>query len=194
MCGYHWSYCSHSRDQTWGMVAHHPYTYFFSLVHWACWYFPRECSMNVNVNAQLFIAQELVPLMQNKKKETNSDDSESRVSPRILHIGTAAAHRYFTVCIFSQQSVVWQTKINVQDWSTYCVSKAAFFMLHEALKNELKPLGILVGSVMPGVVETPMQVHVYLYKSSVCDFLTSFEIPLYYSGCGTTQHSMGRSV
>jgi benzil reductase ((S)-benzoin forming) len=40
---------------------------------------------------------------------------------------------------------------------SYCVSKAALFMLYLCLRDELQELDITVGSAMPGIVDTPMQ-------------------------------------
>lgn len=58
---------------------------------------------------------------------------------RILHISSGAAHRALA------------------GWAAYCTSKAALFMLYQVLNTELKQKNILVGSVRPGVVNTPMQ-------------------------------------
>ncbi|CAK8992082.1 Uncharacterized oxidoreductase C30D10.05c [Durusdinium trenchii] len=61
---------------------------------------------------------------------------------RILHISTGAAHSA------------------MDGWSAYCTSKAAFFMLYQSLKLELAPLGIVVGSVSPGVIDSNMQAEI----------------------------------
>lgn len=58
---------------------------------------------------------------------------------RVLHISSGAAHR------------------PLASWYGYCSSKAAFHMIYKMLEEELRPRGILVGSVRPGVVDTPMQ-------------------------------------
>lgn len=58
---------------------------------------------------------------------------------RILHIGSGAAHS------------------PMHGWAAYNISKAAFFMLYRCLDKELRPKGILTGSVKPGIVETEMQ-------------------------------------
>lgn len=58
---------------------------------------------------------------------------------RVLNISSGAAHRA------------------VRGWGAYCTSKAALFMLGRCLSEELEPQGIRVGSVRPGVVDTPMQ-------------------------------------
>ena len=56
---------------------------------------------------------------------------------RVLHIGSGAA--YFPV----------------KGWAAYCVSKAAISMLTRCFQEELPSLP--VASVMPGIVDTPMQ-------------------------------------
>lgn len=58
---------------------------------------------------------------------------------RILHISSGAAHHAYA------------------GWGAYCTSKAALHMLYLVWNKELKEQGILVGSVRPGVVDTPMQ-------------------------------------
>lgn len=58
---------------------------------------------------------------------------------RILHISSGAAHRA------------------LPGWGAYCMSKAALYMAYEVLKQELAGTGIAVGSLRPGVVDTPMQ-------------------------------------
>lgn len=58
---------------------------------------------------------------------------------RVLHIGSGAAHFWLA------------------HWTQYCVTKAAFFQLMRCLDGELSPRGVRVGSVMPGLVDTPMQ-------------------------------------
>lgn len=61
---------------------------------------------------------------------------------RILHISSGAAHR----CLVG--------------WGGYCSSKAALHMLYLCLREELAPRGVHVGSVRPGVVDTPMQTRI----------------------------------
>ena len=58
---------------------------------------------------------------------------------RILHISSGAAHHAY------------------YGWGAYCTSKAALYMLYQVLKEELQKYDILVGSIRPGVVDTPMQ-------------------------------------
>ena len=59
---------------------------------------------------------------------------------RILHISSGAAHRALA------------------GWAAYCSSKAALFMLYQVMNIELNERNIYVGSVRPGVVDTPMQI------------------------------------
>ncbi|MCG5537523.1 SDR family oxidoreductase [Halorhodospira sp. 9622] len=61
---------------------------------------------------------------------------------RILHISSGAAHK------------------PSMGWGAYCTSKAALFMIYQVYRDELWRDGILVGSVRPGVVDTPMQDHI----------------------------------
>ncbi len=58
---------------------------------------------------------------------------------RILHISSGAAHNGYV------------------GWGTYCASKAALYMLYRVLSMELADRDIAVGSLRPGVVDTPMQ-------------------------------------
>ena len=58
---------------------------------------------------------------------------------RILNISSGAAHRALA------------------GWAAYCSSKAALYMLYMVMNAEFKNKNILVGSVRPGVVNTPMQ-------------------------------------
>ncbi len=61
---------------------------------------------------------------------------------RVLQVSSGAAHRA------------------ISGWGAYCVSKAAFHQLYQVLREELAPRGVAVGSVRPGVVDTPMQAHI----------------------------------
>lgn len=69
---------------------------------------------------------------------------------RVLHISSGAAHNAYV------------------GWSAYCISKAALHMGWKSLKLELVELGIRVGSLRPGVVDTSMQDRVR--QSSIEDF------------------------
>eukprot|EP00933_Yihiella_yeosuensis_P007009 TRINITY_DN11187_c0_g4_i1.p1 TRINITY_DN11187_c0_g4~~TRINITY_DN11187_c0_g4_i1.p1 ORF type:complete len:326 (+),score=56.69 TRINITY_DN11187_c0_g4_i1:55-1032(+) len=85
-------------------------------------------AMATNVEGPIFLTQALVPLL----KKSNS-------GARILHISSGAAHQ------------------PLEGWLTYCVSKAALLQSMKCLDQELAPAGIRVASMMPGVVDTPMQ-------------------------------------
>lgn len=61
---------------------------------------------------------------------------------RILHVSSGAAH------------------YPLAGWGAYCTSKAALYMLYQMLDLELDSEAIAVGSVRPGVVDTPMQEHI----------------------------------
>jgi benzil reductase ((S)-benzoin forming) len=58
---------------------------------------------------------------------------------RVLHMSSGAAHNGYP------------------GWGAYCVSKAALHMLYQVLREELRVRDIAVGSLRPGVVDTPMQ-------------------------------------
>lgn len=58
---------------------------------------------------------------------------------RVLHMSSGAAHHGYA------------------GWGAYCVSKAALHMLYLILNQELADRDIVVGSLRPGVVDTPMQ-------------------------------------
>jgi len=58
---------------------------------------------------------------------------------RILHVSSGAAHRALA------------------GWGAYCISKAGLHMAYQILRQELADRDIAVGSVRPGVVDTPMQ-------------------------------------
>jgi len=65
-----------------------------------------------------------------------------RRGSRVLHVSSGAAHR------------------PIRGWGAYCVGKAALNMLYQVYRDELAPEGVLVGSLRPGVVDTPMQAHI----------------------------------
>lgn len=65
--------------------------------------------------------------------------TQLQAGSRILHISSGAAHHAYA------------------GWGAYCSSKAALHMLYRVWNLELKDRGIRVGSVRPGVVDTPMQ-------------------------------------
>jgi benzil reductase ((S)-benzoin forming) len=58
---------------------------------------------------------------------------------RVLHISSGAAHHGYA------------------GWGSYCAGKAALHMLYEVWNLELAPDEFAVGSLRPGVVDTPMQ-------------------------------------
>lgn len=58
---------------------------------------------------------------------------------RILHVSSGAAHNAYP------------------GWGAYCMTKAALLMAYQILRMELADRQIAVGSVRPGVVDTPMQ-------------------------------------
>lgn len=61
---------------------------------------------------------------------------------RVMHVSSGAAHR------------------PIAGWSAYCTAKAGLFMLYRCINAELNERRILCASLRPGVVDTPMQVHV----------------------------------
>lgn len=61
---------------------------------------------------------------------------------RVLNISSGAAHKGYA------------------GWGPYCTGKAALFMTAQVWRAELGDTGVLVGSVRPGVVDTPMQDHI----------------------------------
>jgi len=58
---------------------------------------------------------------------------------RILHISSGAAHHAYA------------------GWGAYCASKAALHMIYLVYREELHAAGVAIGSLRPGVVDTPMQ-------------------------------------
>lgn len=76
---------------------------------------------------------------------------------RILHISSGAAHNPY------------------QGWGAYCTSKAALYMIYQVLRLELAEKNILVGSVRPGVVDTPMQDRVRQADKNIFPDLEKFE-------------------
>jgi NAD(P)-dependent dehydrogenase (short-subunit alcohol dehydrogenase family) len=87
--------------------------------------------MSTNLDGPLFLSQKLIPYLLPRNEEGKGG--------RILHVSSGAAHNPY------------------RGWGAYCTSKAAFHMLYKSLSKELSPRGISVGSVKPGVVDTPMQ-------------------------------------
>jgi len=58
---------------------------------------------------------------------------------RVLHISSGFAH------------------MAPRGLASYCISKAAFYKLYECFKSELQEDAIAISSLIPGVVDTPMQ-------------------------------------
>ncbi|GBG28922.1 Dehydrogenase/reductase SDR family member 4 [Hondaea fermentalgiana] len=58
---------------------------------------------------------------------------------RILHVSSGAAHKPYN------------------GWTSYNVTKAAFYMMYQCMRDELAPKGIHFGSFQPGIVESNMQ-------------------------------------
>jgi len=75
---------------------------------------------------------------------------------RVLNISSGAAHGAYV------------------GWGAYCTSKAALYMVTRALDEELREHGIRVGSVRPGVVDTPMQNEVRASPEDVFPTLSRF--------------------
>lgn len=98
--------------------------------------------MNTNVEAPLFLTQQLLPMMD---------------QTRILHISSGAAH------------------FPAVGWGAYCVSKAALYMLYQCLREELKSEDVYVGSVKPGIVDTPMQAVLRNANESIVPTSTFFK-------------------
>lgn len=75
---------------------------------------------------------------------------------RILHISSGAAHHAYA------------------GWGAYCSSKAALYMLYQVFREELVTFGIVIGSVRPGIVDTPMQDEVRLASEEKFPLLRKF--------------------
>ena len=88
--------------------------------------------VETNLDAPLFLTQALLPHL---KRCAASGTTKARV----LHVSSGAATGPYV------------------GWGPYCVTKAGLQMMYRCLSAEMSPHGILVGSVRPGVVATPMQ-------------------------------------
>ena len=75
---------------------------------------------------------------------------------RILHISSGAAHHAYA------------------GWGAYCTSKAALHMLYQIWNKELQGTDVWVGSLRPGVVDTPMQDQVRQADQNVFPALQRF--------------------
>lgn len=76
---------------------------------------------------------------------------------RVLHISTGLAHR------------------TLPGFSAYGITKAALYMLKEYCNTELSEQDIAFGSVMPGVVDTPMQDNIRNTKFPSVDVFNRFK-------------------
>lgn len=76
---------------------------------------------------------------------------------RILHISSGAAHNAY------------------EGWGAYCASKSALHMVYRIYDQELRERQIRVGSVRPGVVNTPMQDEVRTATEDVFPQLPKFQ-------------------
>ena len=88
-------------------------------------------AISVNLEAPLFLTKALLPNLKRCAVENEK--------PRILHVSSGAANNAY------------------EGWGSYCITKAGFNMMYRVLAAELSHDNILVGSVRPGVVDTPMQ-------------------------------------
>jgi len=75
---------------------------------------------------------------------------------RVLHISSGAAHHAY------------------EAWGAYCTSKAALHMLYLVFKEELKKYNISVGSVRPGVIDTPMQDEIRTVSEDIFPSVSKF--------------------
>jgi len=91
-------------------------------------------AMSINLEAPLFLTKALLPNL----KRCAADGTK----PRVLHVSSGAAHNAY------------------EGWGSYCISKAGLNMMYRVLAAELSHDNILVGSVRPGVVDTPMQARI----------------------------------
>lgn len=90
--------------------------------------------MATNLEAPLFLTQALIPHLKRCLAE------EGATKPRVLHVSSGAAETEF------------------EGLGAYCISKAGLKMMYKVLAAELLRNNIaVVGSVRPGVVDTPMQ-------------------------------------
>lgn len=101
--------------------------------------------VETNLSAPLFLTKTLIPHLKRCSGGTKA---------RVLHISSGAAHNSYV------------------GWGPYCVSKAGLHMMYRCLSMELSPQGILVGSVRPGIVDTPMQAEIRGYDENPEHFPT----------------------
>lgn len=106
-------------------------------------------AIETNLSAPLFLTQALIPQL-----KRCSSDNNSGTKARVLNISSGAAHNPYI------------------GWGPYCVTKAGLHMMYRCLSMELSPHGVLVGSVRPGVVDTPMQADIRGYDGDPEHFPT----------------------
>lgn len=96
--------------------------------------------VETNLDAPLFLTQALLPHLKRcyETAETGGG-SGSGEKPRVLHVSSRAAHNAYVGA------------------GPYCITKSGLNMMYRILSAELSPYGVLIGSVRPGVVDTPMQ-------------------------------------
>ena len=85
-------------------------------------------SITINVEPIIFLTQQLLPQLK-----------QAHDKARILTLTSRAANNAYAGI------------------GSYCISKAAALMATNVLKTELEPMGILINSYSPGVVDTAMQ-------------------------------------
>jgi benzil reductase ((S)-benzoin forming) len=61
-------------------------------------------------------------------------------------------------------------------WSPYCTSKAALYMLYQCLKKEFSQRNIHIGSIDPGMMDTPMQRYICHEKNQFPEKYTLEEL------------------
>lgn len=83
-----------------------------------------DAMMDINVKGLLYVSKAIIPQM------------VARESGHIIHIGSLAGKE-----VYSKGSV-------------YCASKHAVDALNQGMRMDLNPLGIKVGAIHPGLVET----------------------------------------
>mmetsp|Transcript_18211 Transcript_18211/g.25867 ORF Transcript_18211/g.25867 Transcript_18211/m.25867 type:complete len:271 (+) Transcript_18211:13-825(+) len=90
-----------------------------------------RAALATNLEGPLFLTKALLPNLKSCASEA--------AKPRVLHVSSGAAHNAY------------------EGWGSYCITKSGFNMMYRVLAAELSHENILVGSVRPGVVATPMQ-------------------------------------
>ncbi|KAL7525307.1 hypothetical protein ACHAWF_001302 [Thalassiosira exigua] len=109
--------------------------------------------VETNLDGPLFLTQALLPHL-------TRCGAEGRAKARVLHVSSGAAKSAYV------------------GWGPYCATKAGLHMMYRVLSAELSESeegegGVLVGSVRPGVVDTPMQDDVRGFEGPEEHFPTS---------------------